>query len=546
VFGVRLFAWLLPIATGVAMALAYPPFHWNGLGWVALVPLLFAVENCPPGKAFRSGYIAGLAFFGSTLWWTIYTTEGGAPLAAALLGMLSLVAALAVYFGAAAAWFAVVGSALDRGTTDMTSDSVMRNVAAAILGTAGWVTLEWIRGWFVFGGFGWNSLGVSQYRLVPLIQVASVTSVYGVSALVCLVNFGFYCTFRRFARQIIHKTPIRRLSLEFYLAMIAVGAAFLWGLRQIHHDPASPTLRLALVQGNIPQTLKYDPKEKPMVLERYRTLTERTMVMKPDMIIWPESATPEPLRYDADSFELVTNLAERAGAYLLTGTLDATPNSSPIEGFNAAMLVRPDGALSGIYHKIHLVPFGEYVPLRKIFPFIKRVTPIADSFERGTEYTVFEMEGRASSQSVNGLVRFGVVICFEDTVPALYRHFVMRGVDFMVNVTNDAWFKDSPAAEMHLANAVFRCAETRRPLVRCTNNGVTCLVDEFGYINPEKRLTPFTDGTLICELSLPPSTELTFYTRHGDWFVAVCGAIGLTACGVVAWRNRRFSIQSPA
>ena len=444
----------------------------------------------------------------------------------------------------------------------------------AAAGTAGWVTLEWIRGWFLFGGFGWNGLGVSQHQLLPLIQLASVTGVYGVSALVCLINFGFFFTFRRFARQVVHKTPARRPNLEFYAAMLAVCGVFVWGMRQIHRSPAPRTLRLALVQGNIPQTLKFDPGEKPMVLDRYRTLTERVMAMKPDMILWPESATPEMLRYDADSFSLVTNLAQRSGAYLLTGTLDATPYSSPIEVFNGAMLMGPDGALDGIYHKMHLVPFGEYVPLRKIFPMMRRLTPIADSFERGTEYKVFQIPAPSPSVTLSqpsrspestkgkgltadsaeifrvaqndngaGALRFGVVICFEDTVPELYRRFVVRGVDFMVNVTNDAWFRDSPAAEMHLANAVFRAVETRRPLVRCTNNGITCIVDEFGGIDPQSRLAPFTDSALVCELSLPRATELTFYTRYGDWFVSLCAAISVGCLGVVAWRNRRFPVH---
>ena len=136
-------------------------------------------------------------------------------------------------------------------------------------------------------------------------------------------------------------------------------------------------------------------------------------------------------------------------------------------------------------------------------------------FEAGTEFSIFEVKH----------LRFAMVICFEDTLPDVYRKFVQRGVDFMVNLTNDAWFKTSPAAEMHLANAVFRCAETRRPLVRCTNNGVTCIVDQFGFVNPKTRLPAFSDGSLNCDLAVPPSAPMTFYTRHGDVFVAGCVVI---------------------
>ncbi|HUK82592.1 MAG TPA: apolipoprotein N-acyltransferase [Verrucomicrobiae bacterium] len=524
--------WLLPIATGVLLALALPPFNAGQLGWVGLVPLLFALENCSLGEAFRRGYIAGLVFFGLTVWWVIYTTEGGAPFGAALSGVVAMVAFLALYFGAAGAWI----SAVSRLIVKVGADSAGRNLLVAILSSAGWATLEWIRGKFLFGGFGWNGLGVTQHDAVPLIQFACFTGVYGVSALVCFFNFAFFQTMRRFMGNIGAEAPLRRLSWEFYVAMLLVCMAFIHGLHVIRagreREPAK-VLRLALIQADIPQTLKFEPEQKSMILQQYDSLTRTAMVLQPELIIWPETATPEPLRFDPDSFGLATNLAHDAHAYLLTGTIDATPFAAPSDAFNAAILLRPDGALGGVYHKIHLVPFGEYVPLRKLVPFMKRLTPIPDSFERGREFTVFEIGG----------TRFATVICFEDTVPAVYRGFVERGVDFMVNLTNDAWFKTSPAAEMHLANAVFRCPESQRPLVRCTNNGVTCIVDQFGFINPKTRLPSFTNGSLNCELLVPPPSAPTFYTRHGDAFVGVCGLMTGVAL-LAAWRMRTFRVQS--
>jgi len=527
-----LLRWLLPIATGAMIALALPPFNAGQLGWVALIPLLFALENCSLREAFRRGYIAGLAFFGATVWWVIYTTEGGAPFAAALSGVVALVAFLALYFGAGGMWF----SAVSRLVTKPDTDSAWRNLLVAILSSAGWVTLEWIRGKFLFGGFGWNGLGVTQHEAVPLIQFACFTGVYGVSALVCFLNFAFFQTIRRFVRNIGAETPLHRLSWEFYIAMVLVCAAFLHGLGEIRtRRSLGPvkTLRLALIQGNIAQTLKFDPAEKPMILDRYGSLARKAIALQPELIIWPETATPEPLRFDPESFALVTNLAHEANAALLTGTIDVTPFASPAEAFNGAILVRPDGSLGGIYHKIHLVPFGEYVPLRKIVPFLKWVTPITDSFERGDAFTLFEVSG----------LRFGTVICFEDTVPEVYREFVRPGADFMVNLTNDAWFKTSPEAEIHLANAIFRCAETRRPLVRCTNSGVTCVVDQFGFVDPKTRLPAFTDGSLSCELAVPPPSAPTFYTQHGDVFAGACTVI-VGATLVVAWRTGTFRVQS--
>ena len=170
--------WLLPAGTGILLALAFPPFNFGQLGWVALIPLLFAVEGCTPSEAFRRGYVAGIVFFALTIWWIIHVT---------LPGMVALVAFLALYFGAGALWFAWVMQ-FTAEKPRLQVNSTIRNLLAATLGTTGWITLEWVRGKLLFGGFPWNFLGVTQWRAVPLIQFASITGVYGVSALVCFVN----------------------------------------------------------------------------------------------------------------------------------------------------------------------------------------------------------------------------------------------------------------------------------------------------------------------------------------------------------------------
>jgi apolipoprotein N-acyltransferase len=292
--------WLFPIATGVLMTLAFPPFNFGQSAWLSLIPLLLALENCSATQAFRRGYIAGLVFFGATVWWTVHVT---------LPGMAALIAFLALYFGAAAIAFAALIKALGRD-----SDSAIGNLLAAIFGSAIWVVVEWVRGHFPLGGLPLNFLGVSQHQAVPLIQFASVTGVYGVSAFVCFVNFAFFFTVRRFVRQLRDKIPLRRLSYEFYVAMGLVSVVLLHGMREIRRVEPERTLRLALVQGNIPQTLKFEPEQKPMILERYETLTKETLAEKPDLIIWPETATPDALRYDPESFALVTNLAAEANA----------------------------------------------------------------------------------------------------------------------------------------------------------------------------------------------------------------------------------------
>jgi apolipoprotein N-acyltransferase len=303
-------------------------------------------------------------------------------------------------------------------------------------------------------------------------------------------------------------------------------------MREIRSSTEQPsrTVRLGLVQPDIPQSLKFDPNQKQMILSRHRDLTEALLADHPELIIWPETATPWVIQNDQESVGLVTNILARSKAYLLTGFFD---DHRP-KMYNAAILFTPQPSIAAVYRKLHLVPFGEYIPLRAMWsPLLKRIGPkdydVDDMFDLspGNEYTVFEANG----------FRFAAVICFEDTVADVCRRFVQRDVDFMVNLTNDAWFKTSPEAEMHLANAVFRAVENRRPLVRATNNGVTCVVNEHGFIRA--RCAPFTQASLSYELQMPVDRTQTYYTRHGDVFVAACAATSVVAIGLAAIRRNR-------
>jgi apolipoprotein N-acyltransferase len=566
--------WLLPATSGLLLVFAFPPFDVIQSAWVGLVPLLYALQHCRPGEAFRRGYVAGLVFFGGTIWWVAHVS---------LFGMVASVAFLALYFGAAAVWFGMVERALglparaagapaaepspaaaaslgvwrqsrQAAPADPaeTLPVAMRNILVGLVASAGWVTLEWVRGVFLLGGFPWNFLGASQSRAVPMIQCAAVVGVYGVSAMLCFVNFGLFHTSRRFLRYMFQQQPIRRLSWEFYAAMLLIGLAFIYGVRAIRAPGQERLVRIALVQPNISQTLKFDPAELPLMLERYRTLSAEALAHQPDLIIWPETAIPSQLRPDSEFVQLARTMAARGNAHLLTGAFDVEARNDTLDYFNAAALFRPDGSVAGLYRKIHLVPFGEYVPWRRVLPFMKWLTPISDSLEPGRDHTVFEI-GRmeapedadpksathpaVQSSAAGRGARFSVVICFEDTVPGLYRQFVRRDVDFMVNLTNDAWFKESPAAAMHLANAVFRAVETRRPLVRATNNGVTAVVDQFGFVR--RQLPPFTADLMIYELRLPLAPATTVYTARGDLFVAGCALVTAMASLLICGRGIR-------
>ncbi len=529
--------WVLPVGSGVMLLAAFPPFASGQVALVALLPLLFAATGTNPGRAFRRGYVAGLVFFGGTIWWIAHVT---------LPGTVLLVAFLALYIGGVSAWVSWVANRIGYGEHAAGYDSVWRNLLLSVAATAGWVAVEWVRSWFLMGGFSWNQLGVSQWRNPVMIQVADMTGVYGVSAMVVFVNCGFFFTFNRVMRFARRQGTLRRLSWEFYAAMIVLCGVVVYGAPRALREPmpgdesADRKLSIAMVQANIPQSLKFEPGMAETIVERHRELTEAAMLAGPELMMWPETATVGPLRFNEEAYRLVTNLAARARAPMLVGTFDVDYAGDEARYYNAAALAHPDGVVTNVYRKIHLVPFGEYVPWRKVLPFMTWFTPVDESLERGRELTRFVLE-RVDA----GPVRFSVVICFEDTVATLYRRFVRQDVDFMVNLTNDAWFKESSAAEMHLANAVFRAVETRCPMVRCTNNGVTCVVSEAGRV--VKRLDPFTVGFMLHELRLRSDRVETFYVRHGDMFAHACVLVtALFVAGLgVGWKSGpRLGISS--
>jgi apolipoprotein N-acyltransferase len=500
--------WILAALSGVLLVVSFPNFELTMAAWFALVPLIFAVREQNFGGAFQLGYVAGAVWFLGSLYWLTHVT---------VLGYVALCAVLALYV---AIWAALVAKWLPNG------ESVLANLAFCAVASAAWVALEWARG-TILGGFPWNFIGASQYRLLPLIQIADITGVYGVSFVLGFINASFFFMFAHFARQWRDRAARRRPHWEFFAAMAIFGASCGYGVLKLRETPTQDVgaLDVALVQGNIPQTLKWDPSERPMILQRYADLTGQAALLKPEIIIWPETATPDPLRYDAEIYGLLTNLIAQTDAHFLVGTVDLAPFSEPPEYFNAAVFMEKSGDIQNIYNKIHLVPFGEYVPWEKWLPFLRWFTPITGSFQSGRELTIFTVPENGE--------KFGALICFEDVVPNLVRKFVQNGAQFMVNLTNDGWFKESAAPFQHAANAIFRAVENRVPLIRSTNTGFTCVIGPHGNIIASARA--FETGILRVSVPIPPPRAPTFYTKHGDIFAFSC--IGLAV--LAAFRVRK-------
>lgn len=514
----RLWPWLAAALSGGLLTLCFPPYTQGWLAWIALTPLIAAVFM--PGSRWRRaalGYVAGLVFFSSTFWWLstladLYRNPW----------LVTLPILLALYMGlflAFWAWF--LGEMLAAFDPERSFAHSMRNLALGALGASAWVAHEWVRE-RLFGGFGWNPLGVALHRDLAMIQIAEFTGTPGLSWLVTFANLMGVIIVRRIVGEI-GPAFSRRIRWEFSLTMALIALVFAFGIRRLLHPEVveQKSLRVVAVQPNTLQEDKFDREAEDRVLEQLGQLTRLAILTQPapQLVLWPESALPRGMFASEHNFHFVMDLAQAGDFAMLLGTVDYDEDKR--EDYNTAMLLTGRGSAHQSYRKIHLVPFGEYLPLRPVFGhFLGELVP--GDFTPGREYTALHLTDPPAE--------LAALVCFEDTLGDLTRHFVLNGAQVLVNVTNDGWFAKSPAAEQHLANAALRAVENRRPLVRCGNTGVTAQVRSNGEI--ERWLPPFQQGFVTREVRVPVHPRITFYTRHGDWVSIIGIIIMLSALGM--------------
>jgi apolipoprotein N-acyltransferase len=514
--------WFLAIIAGLLLAAAFPRIDFAGGAWVAPGLLVFAAWNRSGREVFRLGMAAGFLFWLVSLYWLLEIPFRwhSIPLGPGA-GWLALSAFVALF---PATWLWLI---VDRKYWVMSSWP--GRLGWALGGAAAWVGLEMIRA-RIFGGFPWNILGASQFKMVPLIQIASVTGVYGVSFLVVWTSLSLYSA----ARMFFLNPSSRFVWQEVFLPLLVVAVLFAWGeFKAIEPAPTTTTLRVALIQPSIPQNLIWDESANSVRFQQLIQLSESALSNKVDLLVWPESAVPE---FDDATYSAITNLAYTHHIWLIFNADDVLPNESggtKYDVFNAAFLFGPDGAFREVYHKQKLVIFGEYIPLSWL-PIVKWLTPIPDSYKAGDSPKLFPLD--------NFQVSASPLICFEDLFPQVGRQAAGEGADFLVNLTNDGWFGQSAEQWQHEIGAIFRAVENGVPLLRCCNNGITCWVDAKGHereIFQDKNGGVYGPGVMIFDLPLQKN-EPTFYTRHGDWFGWGCVGIALIFLGfkVAAFKNR--------
>lgn len=507
--------YLVAIVAGLLLAVAFPKWSLAGFAWIAPAVLMFAANGRNSTDAFRIGYVSGFAFWLASLYWQLLIPYAwhGVPFLPAL-GWILLAAYLALFTGA---WTWLVSS------FKIQVSSWSQRIFWSLTAAAAWSALEILRA-YLLGGFPWSFVGVSQYQLVPLIQLASVTGVYGVSFLVVWFSLALFC-----AARMILMNPARRhvWQAEIVLPLVIVIACFTGGLFHLNHGVATEKfLRVTMIQPSIPQTVLWDPTENEKTFAKFLAQNEAALTNATDLLIWPESAVPE---MSEENCRAISDLALRHHVWLIFNGEDATVTPAETNFFNAAYLVNPQGKLTTIYHKQKLVIFGEYVPLVKWLPFLKWFTPIVGGWTEGEKPVTFEV----------GAAKCATLICFEDTFASVARGATQDDLDFFVNLTNDGWFGDSSEQWQHMANSVFRCVENGLPLLRCANNGVTCLINAHGRVEKIFRTangSEYGEGVLTAKIPLLASGQkspATFYNRHGDWFGWSC--VGIT--GLMLFRR---------
>ena len=512
--------YLMSALSGGLLVFTFAPFNLYVLAWVALVPFLLSVGDLPAAPAFKAGFLMGLFYFFGTTYWIYHAMHdyGGMALVPSLL----IVAALAAYLSLYTAVFAVLYSNRLRHS----------RLPALLLAPVFWVSLEYVRS-YLLTGFPWSTLGYSQWNFPAVIQIADITGVYGISFLVVSVNAAvadFFILRRRLKFMPLY--PVLYTTAGYIFLSSLLAFTFLYGAHRLYEARPGRPLRVSIVQGDINQPMKWDRRYQNQVFATYENLTAEAdpnpapapnptaqagrlienriapaispELNRPDLVVWPESALPFPFDRQDPRVARLEQTQQARGIPLLIGALRQQADGRYA---NSAILIdggRPDY----IYDKIHLVPFGEYVPLKRVLFFVNSFSDDIGDLAPGDHYT----EGGI------GQDRFATAICYEMAFPGLVRKFFRGGGDFLVTITDDTWFGRSTGPYQNWSMCALRAVENRKPVIRAANSGVSGFFTSIGLVIKETPL--FKRQVLTATIMTDPT--VTFYTRFGDLFAYLC------------------------
>jgi len=504
---------LLAILSGVLLTISFPPGHFSFVAWFALIPLLKSIETASPYNAFRLGLCSGLIHYLSLIYWIVVVLGryGNLNVFVALLALVLLSLYLSLYLGL----FACL--------TTFLKDSRFSIILMACF----WVAIEYIKG-NLLTGFPWCLLGYTQYEQLYLIQISDLLGVYGISFLIVFAN-GLI--FRMLTKR--HHESNASLKWGFPLLLIFLIGTLIYGHHHLSGSKAGEKsgdhINAAIIQANINQSLKWDPAYQMETIRTYQRLTRSTWSFKPQLIVWPETSLPFFFQDSQEFSPKIFSLADKSGATLIFGSPAYERVRGAIRYYNRAYMITPEIQQLQYYDKTHLVPFGEYVPLKKYLPFINNLVQAAGDFATGDKLVPLK----------TGDLSLGILICFEAVFPELARTLVREGANVLVNITNDAWFGMTSAPYQHISMAVFRAVENQRPMIRAANTGFSAFIGPQGTILSESDL--FSEEVLERSLTLSGSS-LTFYSRFGDLFAIALFVISLAkifSCLRAKWKCRQ-------
>ena len=491
----------LIIGSAILTFLSYPPFHLGPLIFVALVPLLYAIEELEPASAFKWGYLWGLIYYLGLVYYIAWTTIPGMIATVMIMSLLP----------ASAFWSYIRLFDKYKGL-------------AVIFIPAYFLTWQWLLTLSEFN-YPWTDFGYALAYMLPLIQAADMGGVYLITLFVVAVNLLVYVSISSY----FHYTQRGRFYLRLY-AVILIAVFFIYGEVRLSHAERSPrgeSLTVGLLQANMTRDIKWSPAYLQMNFDRYFALSREVAQKNVQFIIWPETAIPAYLCQVPQEFAQVRNLVDSLGIPLLTGVpYYETRKANDYIYYNSAILIKPGTTGYTMYSKKHLVPMSERIPYVDKFPFLRDLNLGWGDFTPGKQMTIFNLDG----------YKFGTLICFESVFPGYARQFARQGAQFLVVITNDMWFGQTSLYEQHAMMAVFRAIESRIPVVRAANTGISLAVDKWGNILD--RTDTFKEEYLVAKIY--PERSNSAYNKIGN-VVPQCGLIiALISIVVVFWRPRRY------
>jgi apolipoprotein N-acyltransferase len=503
------------VTSGILLILSFPSFDYYPLAWIAIVPLLVTLLGKNTGASFILGMITGFVYFLGTVYFVSHSMHfyGNLSVFVSVIILILLCIYLSVYIGLFSAFFNYI--------------SETSRVPALFVAPVLWVSLEYLRT-YALTGFPWALIGYSQYKFISLIQISDMTGVYGVSFLVAALNGAFFDVAVSWPKRTGQMPLFGRWPMTVGIGVLALLllASVIYGMGKLKNEfNTAQFVKASVVQGNIAQGIKWDSRFRSEVIETYKRLTLTASSADPDIIIWPESAMPFTFGNNKALTGEIIEFQKSIGVHLLFGsnTVKSVNRMS-----NSAVLLSPEGNVMSVYDKIHLVPYGEYVPLRSVLPFVNKLTAGIGDFIPGKEPSVMETP----------FAKIGNLICFEIIFPGLVRKFADRGANMLITITNDAWFGRTSAPYQHFSMAVFRAVENRVPIARAANTGISGFIDSKGRIINQSDI--FNETVLTEKLSL--GNKKSFYTMYGDVFAWFCivSAVILILNRVFASNIRRW------